>query len=64
MLVSTVNVACSVYMRGSRKFSEGIGGLRKNFVFQKAYFQEFKFVNLINLMFLKKQGFCLVYYLI
>lgn len=51
MLVSTVNVTCSVYMRGSRKFSEGIGGLRKNFVFQKAYFQEFKFVNLINLMF-------------
>lgn len=54
MLVSTVNVTCSVYMRGSRKFSEKIGGLRKNFVFQKAYFQEFKFVNLINLMFLKK----------
>lgn len=53
MLVSTVNVTYSVYMRGSRKFSEGIGGLRKNFVFQKAYFQEFK-VNLINLMFLKK----------
>lgn len=50
MLVSTVKVTCSVYMRGSRKFSEGIGGLRKNFVFQKAYFQEFK-VNLINLMF-------------